>query len=368
MDADEIIDYRNALADLIAEARPTFAELRQLTERTGIAAHSSTTIAEGTHDIVMEATRNSQLLDRLIKQLIVVLPHINRQKLAHIDDERPDLLRRESEIASPMLGIANPAAVQDPVEAADIVLVTVNKTETEELKKALIEVAGKPQRVYGRVNTYMLYPTIGDTTVATVRSSMGSRGAGGAGFTVYDAVDELRPWGVVAVGVAFGFDEARQPIGQLLLSAQLTDYEIRRVGTSDQGTRLDVHRGPTNDAPPRLFGRFRDGGLDDDLGMDVKVGEVLTGDKLVDNWDFRSALLDEFPEAIGGEMEGAGVQAAAHRQGTEWLVAKAVCDYGANKGEQKSVRQQIAASKSATAVMHLLREGALRSPSKHKFT
>jgi nucleoside phosphorylase len=102
--------------------------------------------------------------------------------------------------------------------------------------------------------------------------------------------------------------------------------------------------------------------------MDVKTGEVLTGDKLVDNRDFRAALLAEFPEAIGGEMEGAGVQAAAHRQGTEWLVAKAVCDHGANKGEQKSVRQHIAASKSAAAVVHLLREGALRPPARHKAT
>jgi nucleoside phosphorylase len=290
----------------------------------------------------------------------------DRQSLARVETEQPDPLRHGPEVASAIPGSATPAATKDHVDQADIVLVTVNSIETEELKRALIEVAGKPRRVYGRVNTYMLYPTIDDTTVATVRSSIGSRGAGGAGFTVYDAVDELRPWGVVAVGIAFGFDEVRQPIGQLLLSAQLTDYEIRRVGTSSKGTRLDVHRGPTNDAPPRLFGRFRDGGLDDDLGMDVKAGEVLTGDKLVDNLDFRAALLAEFPEAIGGEMEGAGVQAAAHRQGTEWLVAKAVCDYGVNKGEQKSARQQIAARKSASAVVHLLREGALRPAGRHK--
>ena len=253
-------------------------------------------------------------------------------------------------------------------DGADLVLVTVNPIETEELKKALIAAVGKPWRVYGKINTYSIYPTIGDTTVATVRSSIGSRGASGASLTVYDAVDELRPWGVVAVGIAFGFDEARQPIGQLLLSAQLTDYEMRRAGTSGRGTRLDVHRGPTNDAPPRLLGRFRDGGLDDDLAMDVKAGEMLTGDKLVDNLNFRDALRAEFPEAIGGEMEGAGVQAAAHRQGTEWLVAKAVCDYGANKSEQKSARQRIAACKSAAAVVHLLGQGALRPPGRHKST
>lgn len=289
-----------------------------------------------------------------------------RQSPALVEAERTDPPHRTPEAASSSLESAISAAARDYVDQADIVLVTVNSVETEELKKALIAIAGKPRRVFGRVNTYKVYPTIGDTIVATVRSSIGSRGASGAGFTVYDAVDELRPWGVVAVGIAFGFDEVRQPIGQLLLSAQLTDYEIRRVGTSGKGTRLDVHRGPTNDAPPRLFGRFRDGGLDDDLEMDVKAGEMLTGDKLVDNLDFRSALLAEFPEAIGGEMEGAGVQAAAHRQGTEWLVAKAVCDYGANKNEQKSVRQQIAASKSAAAVVHLLREGALRRPGRHK--
>jgi len=92
------------------------------------------------------------------------------------------------------------------------------------------------------------------------------------------------------------------------------------------------------------------------------TGQLLTGDKLVDNLEFRAALRAEFPEAIGGEMEGAGVQAAAHRKGTEWLVAKAVCDYGANKGADKARRQKIAAERSATAVAHLLRKGALQSP------
>lgn len=362
MDDEEIVDYRNALIDLIAEAQPTFAELRMLAERSGIAPHLSSTIAEGTNDLVMEAIRAPIELNRLFVQIPIVLPHINRDHLEQVISERPDSLspdQGDAHAANRTLSSA--VHSQETVGRADIVLVTVNKTETDTLKDIMTAAAGQADRVYGRVNTYALYPTIGGTTVATVRSSMSSRGAGGAGFTVYDAVEELRPWGVIAVGIAFGFDEASQPIGQLLLSERLTDYEIRRVGTSTTGARLDVNRGPTNDAPPRLFGRFRDGGLED-LGIDVKAGQLLTGDKLIDNKDFLATLHTEFPEAIGGEMEGAGVQAAAHREGTEWLVAKAVCDYGTNKEQEKISRQKVAARNSARAVVRLLQEGALRAP------
>jgi hypothetical protein len=56
-------------------------------------------------------------------------------------------------------------------------------------------------------------------------------------------------------------------------------------------------------------------------------GLVLAGGKLVNNPEFKSGLLREFPNAIGGEMEGAGLWAAADRNSTEWVLAKAVCDW-----------------------------------------
>jgi hypothetical protein len=52
------------------------------------------------------------------------------------------------------------------------------------------------------------------------------------------------------------------------------------------------------------------------------VGPVLSGEKLVDQVALKRSLFDTFPAAIGGEMEGAGLAAAAHRHNIPWIVAK----------------------------------------------
>jgi 5'-3' exonuclease len=61
--------------------------------------------------------------------------------------------------------------------------------------------------------------------------------------------------------------------------------------------------------------------------------------------------LEVFPQAIGAEMEGAGVYAACkNRNVTEWILVKGICDYGdGNKGVGKVKRQNLAA-KCATSL------------------
>jgi nucleoside phosphorylase len=109
---------------------------------------------------------------------------------------------------------------------ADVVLVTVNEVETEELRN-ILEHAGHHGTIwFGPVNTYWLYGSIGNVTVAHVRCTMGSGGQSGSTLSVTDSIRDLSPTSVIAVGVAFGIDEARQPIGQLLLSQKLSSYEL----------------------------------------------------------------------------------------------------------------------------------------------
>lgn len=241
----------------------------------------------------------------------------------------------------------------------DLVLVTVNDVETEQLTKTLDGAGYRARFEAGRVNTYWIYGPIGGTVVAHVRCGMGSSGQGGSTLTTIDAIRELHPAAVLGVGVAFGIDESKQPIGRLLLSERLTEYEKSRVGTDELGHMLTLSRGPSTEASPRLLSRFRDARLGG-IGIEPEAGEMLSGEKLVDNPQFKAALLDRFPEAIGGEMEGAGVQAASGREQTEWLVVKAVCDYAREKGADKTRRQLLAASCAARAVLHVLEQGGLK--------
>jgi hypothetical protein len=85
---------------------------------------------------------------------------------------------------------------------------------------------------------------------------------------------------------------------------------------------------------------------------------LLSGDKLVDRQDFRDQLCALEPEAIGGEMEGAGLYAVAKREKVDWILVKAICDYAdGNKAQDKDKRQQTAARNAARFVFHVLRQG-----------
>jgi nucleoside phosphorylase len=272
-----------------------------------------------------------------------------------------------------MLWLANRLATDDPVLGAelgesrgligmikaDAVLVTVNDTETEQLR-AEIERRGYQGRVeWGPVNTYRIYGPISGTTIAHVRCTMGSGGQGGSTLTVIDAIRDIQPKCVIGVGVAFGIDEEKQQIGQVLLSQKITAYELQRVGTGPDGELVVTPKGPSAETSPRLLGRFRDG-LHGEPDMSILSGEMLSGEKVVDNRQFKHALRTMFPEAVGGEMEGAGVQAASGRSGVEWIVVKAVCDYAENKEWDRDERQRTAATKAAQAVLNVVEHGGLR--------
>jgi hypothetical protein len=87
---------------------------------------------------------------------------------------------------------------------------------------------------------------------------------------------------------------------------------------------------------------------------------VLTGEKLVDNIDFRDQLRSFEPEAIGGEMEGAGLYVACQDKKVDWILVKAICDWAdGNKAQDKDVRQQTAAQNAAAFVLEALQIAAI---------
>jgi nucleoside phosphorylase len=99
-------------------------------------------------------------------------------------------------------------------------------------------------------------------------------------------------------------------------------------------------------------------------GPKVHFGLMLSGEKLADNINFREQLRQLEPEAIGGEMEGAGLYAAAERNHVDWIVIKAISDWADGKKKyKKSQRQQIAEENAIQLVMHVLLQGGLRNAS-----
>src|SRR5262249_11235398 len=139
-----------------------------------------------------------------------------------------------------------------------------------------------------------------EATVALVQCRAGSGGPGGSALTAAESIAALSPQAIIMPGIAFGVDSRKQNIGDVLVSTQILNYELRRMGTDEDGQLVETTRGSRPDASPRLLDRFTSVRLAR-YGLTARPGLLLSGDKLVDNVDYRDKLRSFAPEAIGGE-------------------------------------------------------------------
>jgi nucleoside phosphorylase len=238
----------------------------------------------------------------------------------------------------------------------DVLLVTVNRHETCAVLDAFQLATGIPAgtvQLHDRI--YHDLGVVNGTSVYHAISEMGSGGAGGMQQTVDKAIRSLNPGAVIAVGIAFGICEGKQSIGDLLISKQLRPYELQRVGNSI------LLRGPRPDAATRLVNHFRSFSDARWNGAEVSFGVLLSGEKLIDEIDYRKDLQALEPEAIGGEMEGAGLYVSGNEHKVDWIVVKAICDFAdGNKGAQKTEKQKLAANNAAEFVLQALQYAPLK--------
>lgn len=250
---------------------------------------------------------------------------------------------------------AAPAA-HAPAPRPDVLLVTVNEHETRAVHDEFEAATGAPATTSpldGRV--YRNLGTLNGTTVFHALSEMGSGSVGAMQQTVDKAIRALDPGAVIAVGVAFGVNEKKQAIGDILLSRQLRPYELQRV-------RSDITlRGDKPHATPRLINHFDGFAQTAWQGVKVRPGVILTGDKLIDDIDYRNALLAIEGEAVGGEMEGAGLYVPCYEHKVDWIVIKAICDWAdGNKAKNKRARQKKAAKNAVQFLIQALQNAPLK--------
>jgi len=238
---------------------------------------------------------------------------------------------------------------------ADVLLVTVTKTESQAVLKTF-EGATKqkatPLSRDGRI--YFDFGLVNGARVFLTLSEMGAGGLGAALQTVTKAVDALEPRAVIMVGIAFGASSEWQAIGDILVSENLRCYEPGRAGAEF------IARGDRPHASSWLLNLIRSSDLMWD-GAKTHFGAILTGEKVVDNPALRKELLALEPEAIGGEMEGAGLYAACQDKKKDWILVKAICDWADGTKEQdRKTRQQTAADNAARFVLHALQFAPFR--------
>jgi nucleoside phosphorylase len=237
---------------------------------------------------------------------------------------------------------------------ADILIVTVTKVESSATLQAFKSISGvnaTPLSIEDRI--YFDLGNVNNARVFLTQSEMGSGGLGASLLTVCKGIEDLSPTAVIMVGIAFGVNEEKQEIGDILVTEQLRLYDLQRVGTQDEQEQV-ILRGDKPHASPWLINLFKSADISWEKAR-VRFGTVLTGEKLLDNIDYRNQLLSFEPEAIGGEMEGAGLYVACQDKKVDWILVKGICDWAdGEKGQDKESRQKTAASNAAAFVVHTL--------------
>ncbi|RUU85966.1 hypothetical protein EOB59_30485 [Mesorhizobium sp. M7A.F.Ca.MR.176.00.0.0] len=240
----------------------------------------------------------------------------------------------------------------------DFLLIVATEIERSSVFDKAREIGNKITPYFGGGRGYYDLGYIYGNRVALVKVEMGSLTVGGSATTTVRMVDQLNPRYIIMVGIAFGTNEKKQSIGTVLVSRQILSYDQQRVGTDEKGDRELVIRGDRSSASPILVSL-----LETASGVwneaPVKTGLMLSGDKLVDNLDFREQLKSiAGGEAIGGEMEGCGLVVAASESSAHWVVVKAICDWAdGKKSTQKKSRQALAAKNAVSFVFQALRIG-----------
>lgn len=194
--------------------------------------------------------------------------------------------------------------------------------------------------------------------IAHLRTGAGSMGVLSAGSILPDALKELKPDHLISAGICFGLKPEKdgkphQSLGDVLCATSIQDYETVRQGAKIKlrGDKLPV--GP-NLLQAMRIARQQIGQVD----YQYFEGQILSGQKLVDDEEFVKNLRNTFSEAIGGEMEGNAVATASVFKPWQWILIKGICDWGM---EKEDGWQQIAAERAcklavATSIVLLTAE------------
>jgi nucleoside phosphorylase len=237
------------------------------------------------------------------------------------------------------------------IQLNKILIITVTKVEALAVLEVFSQAAGQKwtRQMIGN-KTYYNLGVHGGAPIFMVQSEMGTTTPGGALLTVRKAIQDLQPQAVIMCGIAFGLHPDKQQLGDILVARQLQHYEPQKVDLK-QG---QIPRGDRATSAERLLDRFRSGDIDW-RGASTHFGLVLSGEKLVNEPTFRDWLLKTEPEAVGGEMEGAGLYVATREAKVDWILVKAICDWA--DGTKNKDAQSQAARNAAQFVLHVLQLG-----------
>jgi nucleoside phosphorylase len=224
-----------------------------------------------------------------------------------------------------------------------LLIVTATDLETEILHSKLKTIPGEEKLLVAHHEERTYYKGVfGEYTCIHVQcDTMGSIGVTSSIITVREAIRLTKPKATVMIGIAFGIDNEEQKIGDVLVANSIIPYDFKKI--SPEKSTVRAHAVPTSTLLINKFKNARGWEHHLDSGKASKIiAPVFSGEELINSIVRRNELKAFNEQAKGGEMEGAGLYAAANGQ-TEWILVKGICDFAdGNKDLNKDKNQEIA--------------------------
>jgi nucleoside phosphorylase len=224
--------------------------------------------------------------------------------------------------------------------------------------------------------------TVSRTELMLAHVEPGTVKPGSAAIAAAALIDRLDLDFLILTGICYGLDPGPQEYGDVLVCDQLRAIEHRKE-TDPPGERREPPRSgreaaqriastppPAGERVVLVRGDYVTPSTVLLTGLweaqrtwrrppEVHFGPLLSAGVLVNSRSLRDELRRREPDAIGGEMEGAGVYAAAADAKVDWIVVKAIADWGFDKLDDF---QPVAARNAAAFMVHAAREGVLDDP------
>ena len=159
---------------------------------------------------------------------------------------------------------------------------------------------------------------------------------------------------VIAIGICYGMKEGKTKLGHVIVAKSIIDMSSKRA--SDHGVVARPKEWESGSTLYGIFNRSRGFELASGGGefVEVHTGVLTSENTLVASQDYKKKILDQIPQALGGEMEGAGILQAAKGGEYEGIVIKGIADWGNKDKEPYRKWQKFVAGAAAKYVLYRL--------------
>ena len=125
----------------------------------------------------------------------------------------------------------NESQAKPLLDSVDVLLMVVTKKELRAVL-GLMEPICEMQKIVEVTsnNVTFLIGTFGKYCSAIIQTSQGIQGFDGAEKKTARAIDVVKPYAVISVGIAYGKSKEKQQLADVLVCEQVSDYTHKRLG------------------------------------------------------------------------------------------------------------------------------------------